>query len=236
MKINDISPISINEAFNVTRMSKSSWFKLKIGGKIIHFDPGYAGFYENQGIPESELDERADMILISHNHKDHIQELALQKIRKPETMVIAPFGSIDDLGLIYNGLRPGDQISVGDFTIIAVDAYNTETGHSTRKAHHKGDFVGYLLKYNTVCLYFAGDTDVIDEMRHFGKVDFAFLPIGGTYVMDSDEAVEAVKIIQPKIVFPMHHANADMDAFKKNLLKQTQSKAIVLNVGDHVTV
>jgi len=225
-----------NDAIIVTRMSKSSWFKLKIGGKIIHSDPGYAGFYENQGIPESELDERADIILISHNHKDHIQELAFQKIRKPETMVIAPFGSLDALGCIYSGVRPGDQISVGDFTIIAVDAYNTETGNSTQKAHHKGDFVGYLLKFNAVCIYFAGDTDVIEEMKRFGKVDFAFLPIGGTYVMDSEEAIEAVKIIKPKIVFPMHHANADMEIFKKNLLKQTQSKAIVLSVGDHVTV
>lgn len=95
-----------------------------------------------------------------------------------------------------------------------MNAYNTQEGHSTRKVHHKGDFVGYLINLKGKSLYFAGDTDLIPEMKDLGKVDIAFLPIGGTFVMDIEEAVAAVCVIDPNITFPMHQSNENLQIFK----------------------
>lgn len=100
----------------------------------------------------------------------------------------------------------GDSIDVAELKITVVHAYNTEEGRSTRKPHRKGEFNGYLIQADGITIYFAGDTDVIDEMKDFGTVDLAFLPIGGTYVMDAGEAVEAAQLIKPQILISMHEA------------------------------
>ena len=132
-----------------------------------------------------ELNDKADIVLVSHHHKDHPQPEALARIIKPDSLVIAPGSCKGRIkGDKVRFIKPGDAIKDGDIIITAVDAYNTQEGHSTRKVHHKGDFVGYLIQIKGMTIYFAGDTDVIPEMSGLGKVDLAFLPIGGTFVMD----------------------------------------------------
>ena len=127
----------------ITRLSRSSWFKLESGEKIIHFDPGYTGYFKNQGIPINELKEKADIVLISHYHKDHLQQEALDRIIKKDTIVIAPKDCANRINAnTIKFVKPGDSFNVEDIRIIALDAYNTQEGHSTRKVHHKGDFVG----------------------------------------------------------------------------------------------
>lgn len=100
----------------------------------------------------------------------------------------------------------GDSIDVAELKITVVHAYNTEEGRSTRKPHRKGELNDYLIQADDITIYYAGDTDVIDEMKDFGTVDLAFLPIGGTYVMDAGEAVEATQLIKPQILISMHEA------------------------------
>lgn len=225
----------MEKKMTVTRMSKSSWFKIKSGDRILHFDPGYSGLYENQGIPENELEEKADLILVTHSHKDHLQPEALEKIIQADSQVYGPKSCFELTDHELTVIKPGDHFELGKIKIIAVDAYNTAEGHSTQKAHHKGDFVGYLVNLDNKSIYFAGDTDLIPEMNLFGKVDIAFLPIGGTYVMDLGEALEAVKVIQPEMVIPMHHANSDMNIFAQKVLLETKSAVSVLGVGDTIS-
>ena len=198
----------------ITRLSRSSWFKLETSDKIIHFDPGYTGYFKNQGIPWDELEDKADIVLVSHYHKDHLQQEALDRIINNDTFFVAPSACANRINSDnIRFIKPGDSFHVDDVKITAVDAYNTQEGRSTRKVHHKGDLVGYLIHIKNKALYFAGDTDVILEMRDLGVVDIALLPIGGIFVMDIEEAAEAVCIINPKFVFPMHQSQKDPEVF-----------------------
>ncbi|MBW1716422.1 MAG: MBL fold metallo-hydrolase [Deltaproteobacteria bacterium] len=120
----------------------------------------------------------------------------------------------------------------GDIKIKPVDAYNTERGSSTRKVHHKGYGVGYLITIGTNTIYHAGDTDFIPEMREFGDIDMALLPIGGTYTMDIKEAVEAAIAIKPKVVIPMHRSKADPQEFKEKVEAISHIKVVALQIGE----
>lgn len=215
----------------ITRLSKASWFKLKSKDKIIYFDPGFTGYLENQGIPMHELEEKADLILISHCHKDHLQQDAVKRIMTDDTVIVAPAKCADRIDHEFTIVKPGDSVDANGIKVIALEAYNTKEGHSTRKVHHKGDSVGYLLYVDGRCIYFAGDTDYISEMGKLENVDIAFLPIGGTFVMDIEEAVKAVLVINPKITFPMHQAKNSLDTFAKEVSLKSNSKVVILDVG-----
>ncbi len=220
----------------ISRLSKASWFKLEVGDLIIHFDPGYAGYFSTQGIPLAELEQKADLVLISHFHKDHLQPDALAMIVDAGTVIIAPESCLERIPSPGLKIKPGETLEIRGCRITAVDAYNTSEAHSTRKVHHKGDFVGYLLEVGGKVLYFAGDTDLIPEMKTLGAVDVAFLPIGGTFVMDLDEALEAACVIAPKIVIPMHHAKADMKDFQARLASEDLQRSVVLQTGESVVL
>lgn len=217
----------------IARVSKASWFKLKIENIIIHFDPGYTGYFENQGIPMYELNEKADYIFISHFHKDHLQTKAIDLIAKDVTKIFAPDSCAKRINRKISIVKPGEQIEFEFLNISTVDAYNTPDGNSTRKVHHKGQFVGYIIEINKTRIYHAGDTDFIPEMKTFKNIDIAFLPIGGTFVMDIIEAIKAVQTIKPKIVIPMHQSKNNLNDFKTEIERlKLKTKAIILNPGN----
>jgi len=217
------------------RLSKYSWFKIKTKDKTIHIDPGYAGYFRTQGIPISEFREKADLILVTHFHKDHCQPLALSKIRDADTLAVAPERCIERIGDNISNIRvikPGDEITFDDIRIKIVDAYNTKEGSSTRKVHHKGDGVGYFITIEGKTIYHAGDTDFIPEMKELGNVDVAILPIGGIFTMDIDEAVEATLAIKPKIVIPMHIKKSNPKEFKKKVESKSNIEVVPLKIGE----
>ncbi|TNF09619.1 MAG: MBL fold metallo-hydrolase [Bacillota bacterium] len=212
----------------ITRMSNSSWFKLNILGLVIHLDPGYGGFYENQGFKESDMG-KADFIFISHEHKDHIRLEAIEKLFGKHTTLVVSKSCEKELMFHHNVILPGQKIVFEKFSVEAIYAYNTEQGHSTKKYHPKDTYLGFVLTFDHFRIYFAGDTDITDEMKQLEKIDLAFLPIGGTYVMDLDEAVEATTIIKPKYVVPMHQANESLENFSH---KVSNYQAIILYPGE----
>jgi len=122
--------------------------------------------------------------------------------------------------------------SFGDIKIKAVEAYNTEQGNSTKKVHHKGDCVGYLITSEGKTIYHAGDTDFIPEMRELRDIDVALLPIGGTFTMDIQEAVEAAIAIKPKVVIPMHNFKADPQEFKDKVEARSDIKVVPLKISE----
>ncbi|RCV63957.1 L-ascorbate metabolism protein UlaG, beta-lactamase superfamily [Methanophagales archaeon] len=222
-----------------------SWFQIKIKDKIIYIDPAWMRTYFTKypkkiefskwpdpidGLPE-EL-EKADVILITHHHKDHCKSVTVNRLKDADTLVVAPKHCIKELGKDIRVIAPGDEISFCDITIKAVDAYNTEQGSSTRKVHHKGDCVSYLMTVEGKTIYHAGDTDYIPEMRELGKVDVALLPIGGTFTTNIQEAVEAAIAIKPGIAIPMHRLKADPEEFKDNLEARSDIKVVPLKIGE----
>ena len=226
-----------------------SWFQIKAGGKVIYIDPAYIKKHYKKypgkieytnwpepidGLPE-EL-EKAGLILITHHHKDHCKSVTVNRLRRRDTIVLAPKSCIKELGENIRVVETGDEIAHEDTRIRVVDAYNTKEGSSTRKVHHKGRCVGYLIDVKGKIIYHAGDTDLIPEMKELGTLDLALLPIGGTFTMDVEEAVRAAKTINPNIVVPMHHQRTDLREFSQRLAEETDVEVILLEMGQALDI
>jgi len=185
-----------------------SCFQIKTDdGTIIYTDP----FKLEAGDP-------ADLILISHDHYDHADANSIESVLSSKTKVICPKTSAGKLKKFNPiGLAPGESETIGEIGITAVPAYNPN-----KQFHPESNrWIGYILEIAGKRLYHAGDTDVIPEMETLGQIDVAFLPVGDTYTMGFNEAVEACKIIMPSIcVIPMHDWDKDLKVFS-NLVKKS---------------
>lgn len=147
--------------------------------------------------------DKADIILITHEHYDHCSPEDIKLIQAPDTVIVAPPDCANKLSGNIKTVKPGDKINVLSVEIEAVPAYNTN-----KKFHPKtNNWVGYIFKVNNLRIYIAGDTDHIPEMKSFKDVDVALLPVSGTYVMTAEEAAQAALDIKPKVAIPMHYAS-----------------------------
>ncbi len=216
----------------IVRISKASWIKIATPSAIIHIDPGYTGYPQNQNLPAEELAEKASLIAVSHFHKDHLQPDAVKWLRDDKTTIVAPASCAPRIGGSITIVQPGDLIEFGDIGVEAVHAYNTSDGHSSRKVHRRGACVGYLLTLPGMTIYHAGDTDLIPEMKELRRVDVAILPIGGTFVMDAGEAAEAASLLRPRIVIPVHEARSDVAAFARTVESRSSTVVNRLLPGD----
>ncbi|MFB0504012.1 MAG: MBL fold metallo-hydrolase [Candidatus Bathyarchaeia archaeon] len=197
-------------------------FKIKADEKIIYVDPY-----------EGEYDDKADLVLVSHSHHDHCDPSKIEKIRKDSTLIVAPADCGPRIGGNVKPLEPGERLSVGNITVEAKEAYNYKRFRSSGTPFHpKGLGVGYLLNIGDKTIYYAGDTDFIEEMGNLKDIDLALLPIGGTYTMDIPEAADAAVAIDPKFVMPMHPLDTNPQEFKRIVEGRSEIKVILLNPGE----
>ncbi len=173
--------------------------------------------------------DKADVILITHDHYDHFSPERIREIIKDDTDVILPesLKGKEDPEWNVSFVSPGRSLKRNDITIEVVYAYNIGKPY-----HKKGKCLGYVIDIGGVRIYHSGDTDLIPEMSDI-KCDIALLPVGGTYTMNSQEAAEAAKIIHPKIAIPMHYgtivgSEADAEKFK-DYLKGTDIEVKIMN-------
>jgi len=175
------------------------------GEKVVYIDPW-----------KIRKPEKADVVLVTHAHFDHMSPDDIDRVRKPETVVIAPPDCAEKLGKEARPVLPGDTLTVEGVTVEAVPAYNTN-----KDFHPPANrWVGYVITVGGKRIYHAGDTDFIPEMRNLRDIDVALLPVGGTYTMTAREAAEAANTIEPKVAVPFHYgsvvgARSDAEKFKE---------------------
>ena len=179
--------------------------------------------------------EEADIVLLSHEHFDHLSKEDLDKVLFPGTSILASPLCRDGLQGTkvkeIHFLDPGGKHTVGKVSIEAVPAYNLNKFREPGKAFHpQGEKrLGFLITMDGTTIYYAADADFIPEMKSI-KCDIALLPVSGTYVMTAEEAAEAAAAINPKIAVPMHYGaivGSDEDARKfKSLVKNCKVEIV----------
>ena len=176
------------------------------GSKSVYIDPY-----------QIDAGDKADLILVTHDHFDHCSPEDVEKVQQPETVIVTEKDSAQKLSGDVKTVKPGDSLTIDNVKIEAVPAYNTN-----KDFHPKANgWLGFVLEMDGVRIYHAGDTDFIPEMKDL-TVDIALLPVSGTYVMTADEAVEAALAIKPGVAVPMHYGaivgdSTDADVFKAKL-------------------
>ena len=177
--------------------------------------------YEDKEIqidPVSKMDDltidyaampKADLILVTHDHYDHLDKAAIQQLTDQHTLLIANPTSVKTLGYGHS-LTPGQSYQwTDDIKVEAVPAYNTTKGHE--QFHPKGRDNGYILTIDGIRIYIAGDTEDIPEMAEIKDIDIAFLPCNQPYTMTPDQLVRVAKTIKPKVLFPYHYSQTDVN-------------------------
>ena len=182
---------------------------IQAGGKTIYLDPAKpARFF---GMP------KADLILITDIHGDHMDPDSIKEITKPETVIISS-PAVAQTVTAAKPLANGQSSTWQDWTIEAIPAYNLKRGPEPGKFYHdKGRGNGYVLTYGGKRFYFSGDTEGVPEMRALKDIDVAFVCMNLPYTMTPEEAADAVKAFHPKIVIPYHYRGSDLTVFKKAL-------------------
>ncbi len=172
--------------------------------KIIYIDP--------YNLKECSL--KADIILITHSHYDHCSLEDLKKIVKTGTIVLAPADCQSkimkiDIPVNFEFVEPGMDFQFGNVKISSMCAYNIDKSFHPREE----DWLGYIIKFEEIIVYHAGDSDAIPEMQKLtgykqpNKEFIVLLPIGGRFTMSSEEAFEVAKMLKPSLVIPMHYGS-----------------------------
>jgi L-ascorbate metabolism protein UlaG (beta-lactamase superfamily) len=171
-------------------------------GKTIFIDP-FGKLADYSGFP------KADIILVTHDHSDHLDTSAIDKIRKEETQVVTTvLGAQKVRGATI--MKNGETRTIDGMTIEAVPAYNTRHKRDNGLPFHpKGEGNGYVLTIGETRIYVAGDTDDIPEMSLLKNIDIAFLPMNLPYTMTPQETAAAARLFMPNVLYPYHYGDTD---------------------------
>lgn len=151
---------------------------------------------------------KADLILVTHEHHDHLDQDAIGKLTQDNTRLITNQRCAEMLGY-GTVMANGDRLQLdNDITLEAVPAYNTTEGH--QQFHPKGRDNGFILTLDGLRIYIAGDTEDIPEMADIHDIDIAFLPCNQPYTMTVDQLVNAARTVKPKVLFPYHYSQTDV--------------------------
>ncbi len=187
---------------------------LQYQGKTIHIDP-FSTLTDYTTLP------KADLILITHEHADHLDLKAIDAIKQESTdFILTPvcFEIVKAGHIIANG----ENITWNGILIEAVPAYNVVHKRPDGEFYHpKGIGNGYVINIGNLRVYVAGDTEDIPEMKKLEDIDVAFLPMNLPYTMTPEMTANAAKIIKPKVLYPYHYGNTDTNKLVELLKEET---------------
>ena len=179
--------------------------EFEFAGKVIDVDP--VSMYSDYATMP-----KADLVLVTHEHGDHLDVKAIQAVKTPNTTVIVNPGSAKSLPEAAV-MKNGDTKTVAGIQIEAVPAYNPE-----KQFHPKGNGNGYVLTFGDKRVFVAGDTENVPEIKALKNIDVAFLPMNLPFTMTPEQVADVAKAMRPKILYPYHYGNTDPKILA-NLLK-----------------
>jgi len=165
-------------------------------GKVIHMDP-VSMYADYAALP------KADLILVTHEHGDHLDGKAIQAVTTSRTTLITNQASAKNLN-DASVMKNGDTRTVDGITIEAVPAYNPD-----KQFHPKGNGNGYVLTLGGKRVFVAGDTENVPEIKALKDIDIAFLPMNLPFTMTPEQVADTAKAMKPKILYPYHFGETD---------------------------
>jgi len=175
---------------------------MKFGNRTIHVDP-FSKLADYAKLP------KADLVLITHEHQDHLDPAAIGDIRTRDTTVVLTEKCAEKLS---NGtvMKNGDVQTVMGIKIEAVPAYNlVHKRENGQPFHPKGQGNGYVLTFGDKRVYIAGDTENTPEMKALKNIDIAFLPMNLPHTMTPEMVADAAQAFKPKVLYPYHYGETD---------------------------
>ncbi len=184
-------------------------------GKIIHVDPVFR-YADYTKMP------KADLILVTHEHGDHLDDVAIQDLTKEGTAIICTKKCMEQANIEGSIImKNGDTKTVQGIKIEAVPAYNIKHMRSGNSPFHpKGVGNGYILTFGDKRVYVAGDTENTPEIKALKNIDVAFLPMNLPYTMTPEMVADAARVFKPTVLYPYHFGNTDTSKLVE-LLKDT---------------
>ena len=182
-------------------------------GKTIHVDP-WSRLADYSKLPQ------ADLILVTHEHQDHLDTQAIATLEKANTRIVINQACAQK---VPNGIvmKNGDTRNLHGLKIEAAPAYNIVHKRSSGEPYHpRGNGNGYIVTFGDKRVYIAGDTENIPEMKSLKNIDIAFLPMNLPYTMTPEMTADAAKAFKPKILYPYHYGQTDPQKIV-NLLKDS---------------
>lgn len=174
----------------------------KINGFIIYIDPARSS-------GNFDFVPKADLILVTHEHGDHLDPALIAELKKPETLLFCNQNSATKVtwGMV---MKAGDRQEINNIVIEAVPAYNIINERSPGHPYHpKGEGLGYILTIGGKKIYIAGDTENTPEMKALKNIDVAYLPMNLPYTMTPAMVADAARAFRPSILYPYHFGDTD---------------------------
>lgn len=184
-----------------------------------------------------EENDEADVVVSTHDHFDHFDKKAIQSIKKRDTVLILTEDSEGDAPeeVQKKIIKPGTSIKARDQRFKGVHAYNLDKFREPDTPYHpKGLSTGVIFELDDLSFYHMSDTDPIPELEDIDEdIDVAFVPVGGKYTMDQEEAIEAINMFNPEKVVPIHYGyvdgtTADVEKLEEDIREKTEAEPVIL--------
>ena len=187
--------------------------RMQVGEKWVYVDPVTTAV---KPVTDYSTLPQADYILVTHEHFDHLDSVAINQLSKEGTVLITNARCHEILGGKGEVMANGDSRTLAEgWTVDAVPAYNNSP--DKLQFHPKGRDNGFVLTIEGMRIYIAGDTEDIPEMADLKDIDVAFLPCNLPYTMTPEQCARAAQVIKPTVLFPYHYGQTDIQQVVKLL-------------------
>ncbi len=239
-----LSAEEIGRGAKITYLGHAAFKVISPKGVILYIDPFLSGNPKTP--PEMKTVDKADLILVTHGHGDHVGDtVSMAEKTNAKVVVIPELGRYLAKKGVKNviGMNKGGTYTSHGIAITMVHATHSSSATEGDQIIYTGDPAGFVIRLeNGFTIYHAGDTGLFSDMKLIGehyKPELSLLPIGSHYTMDPKEATYAAKLLGSKYVIPMHYGTFPVltgtaEEFLKLMKEVPQTKVIVLKPGETV--